>query len=276
MESEYTPTDDELSALIASEQQRSVVEREKNIKAKVVDEILWQAIERLTVEPAVGRDPAQHDSDYAALLAEVREMLRVFPTGEDSFEDLDSKAIRIAEGIWNEELTILTRIAQYVTEQQFPSSSNLDHATLKRRLMSQLVAEGIHDNRWMDLIDAVLDGPALDTTNPEDVALVTHHLEWLANLEAMPSVQLCNEINAILNIPETVDEIDGSISIDRINELLHVSQQVATTTVRMPDVDNQPNRHEIIHQIARDHSLSAETTERLLEVTDSYRSSKNS
>ena len=274
MESAHSPNDNELSALIVNEQQHREVEQEKKIKARIVDEILWQAIDKLTVEPVVSRDPSRHEADYTTLLAEVREMLRVFPP-DDTFEDLESKTIRIAEGIWNEELLVLARITHYITEQNFPTSPNVDHSILKRQLMSQLIAEGVHDDRWMDLIDAVLDGPALDTTKTEDVDLITEQLEWYANLESMPSVQLCNAITAILNIPKTLDEIDGSISIERINELINVTQRIAPLTLRMPGDHNQPNRHEIIHQIAREHSLDAETTERLLRATDSYECNQN-
>ncbi len=267
--------DDEMQVFFDTEMQREINDsRIQHEQALVVDRI-WNAIDSLGMDLAVSRDPSAHENDFSTLLNEVAEIIdTVYQDKEDATTKSDH-VYAFANSIWDEQTTMIEQIAIALDNQLHGNLPAIEKTLIKKKIMARLAIKDDDQKQWLNLADVVLDGDALDTSNPEDFEYITEALEIAANLENTPEVQLYDNILTLLGVPPLNEDLPEDYDADKIELLTYVAGDIADATFTRVKASELPDRHSAIHEVLRSYGLVEDVDlQTVLKLSDSYANQK--
>lgn len=260
----------ELFALFDAEEQSKAETEKTNQQYEIIHERLWSAIETLEIDTACGPDPAEYEQEYDVLV----DVLLATVEGDLSAEDraLAEQYVHArAQDIWDNDCKVIATIALAIEAQLFPTPETTAGNLIKKTLTANLAAKGVNTERWLPLIDYVLEGEPLDPTSSEDMDIIAQALETEANADNTPEAELYNTLLTVLGVPEPETAIDDPIEFQKLNYLTLAARDLTELTYYLPGETEQPNRHEKLHQVLREYNVTDESAiEIIFQLTDSF------
>lgn len=263
--------DDEMKSFFDAELQDQIETMRIEHEQAIVRSRLWDVAERLNMDLAVGRDPAEHENDFIALIEVVKEILSVLPPNKDPGYSREEHVHATASREWDNQMSMIEHIKTALDAQLYGSLPTSEKALIKKHIMARIVVIGEGSEQWLALADAALEGDALDSNNPEDFAFIAKALEITANLDNSPELKLYDAVLALLGVPPLSEDIPDDYDMEQLELLTYAARDIVEATFSTADQSQQPNRHSTIHGVAQSYCLMDDVDlAALIKLTDSY------
>lgn len=269
-------SDNEMEAFLDAEMRTQIDVMRVEQEREIVADRVWSAINTLDMNLAVTRDPLEHEDQFTELKKEVAEIISLLPQSTAADYSLADHIEAIANSIWDEQIMMIEQIALALDTQLHGSLPLSEKALIKKKIMARIAIKDDNQKDWLALADAVLDGDPLDTTNPDDFAVITEALEIAANLDNTPEVKLYDSVLSALGVPDLSQEIPADYDLAQIELLTYAARDIAEATFCKADQAQQPDRHATIHEVIRDYGLVDEVdVQTICTLADAYATSKS-
>jgi hypothetical protein len=263
--------DNELAAFFTLESEKQLTAQRIEQEHAFVQQRLWNAVEQLEMDLAVGSNPEQHDDDFEALVNTIDTLIDTLPPNTDPDYSRKEHVRAIANGIWDEQVAMLEQISMALDMQLHGTISPADKAQMKKKIMARIIIRDDNTEDWLQLADAVLEGEALDSNNPDDFEYVTEALEVAANLDSSPEMKLYDSVLKSLGVPDLSQDIPDDYDMNLLELLTYVARDITEAAITHGHRAQQPDRHSSIHEVLQTYGLIEEVdTEAVLKLSDDY------